>query len=855
MKKTLPLWLLLVIVIGVNIFLRINTASLPFTKDMAKNNVMADLKKDAQKQIDEKLKDLPPSAKFKATQQLVNILKRERKESINSAITNKEKELKSSWQDESGHTFLLEIDPYHWFRLVENLMTKAELGDKVIDTARYDSFMLAPVGMKIEPSLHQNFHVYLSYYLFKLVKIFNKNISLIHFVFYIPIFISILALILVFLACSNLSRNKFNIAGFFAAMSLGLSPIFLQRSLGGWFDTDPYVILFSISSAWIFYLSLNYDTSRAKRSLFAIISGLSIGLFSFTWDGWWYIFDLMVIVTLLYLLNLYLIKKESAEENVRLDIPLLSLALFVLSSLFFVGVFCGPTILKHLISGPVNIAFAKGYLQHQFWPNTFLTVQELNRASLLEVISKAGGGIVLFLGLLYLIITLGDKKSKDYKQRQFIIFYFTLWIMIALYASIKASRFSLLLILPSSISFGLFTEWAIDALNNLIHRFVKMRRINIKMILYFIFCLIFIPSFLAQALPFRRTIPLMDKSWWEVLNKIKIETPPNSIINSWWDFGHWFKAIAKRRVIFDGATQNTPMAYWMGRVFLADNEAEAAGILRMLNSGSNKAFEELEKLGIDKYKCLEILNEIILIGDKEANTALTKFISKQEDRENILRYTHHPQSAYFIVEPSLIYKMYPISFLGNWDFKKADIYQKFKEFKKERFIEYLSKEYKYNAPDALRLYDSLLFLNTDDALAWISPSYRYLNESRSFRKEGSLLLFDNDFVVELSNHNVYFSDIRDGKWKFPKSLFYLEADALKEIKYPTSELDFSVLLLEEKGDYKIVVLDDKLAKSMLTRLYYLKGLKLKYFKAFITEELKDNAGRIIVYKIDWGKGE
>jgi len=854
MKKFLPLWLLLVIVICVNIFFRMSVAFLSFTEGAARDSVMADLTKDAQKQIDERFKDLPPQAKFRARQQLVNIWKQERKKAINDAIRNKQKDLKSNWQDESGHTFLLEIDPYHWFRLVHNLVTNGKIGDKVIDSAQYDSFMLAPLGMKIEPSLHKNLHVYLTYYLFRAAKIFKKNISLIHFVFYMPIFISSLMLASVFLMCLTLSRNRVNVAGFFAAMSLGLAPIFLLRSFGGWFDTDPYVILFSVLSAWTFYLSLNYDISLRRRFLFATLSGLSIGLFSFTWDGWWYIFDFMIVSTLMYTLNLYLIKKDS-EEEVRLNIPLISLALFVLSSVVFVGIFSGLAVLKHIFSGPINIVFAKGYLQSQFWPNTFLTVQELKGTSLLEVINSAGGGIVLILGLLYLIITLSDKKSKDYKYRQFIIFYFALWIIVMLYVSTKASRFSLLLILPSSISFGLFLEWAIDSLNNIIARLIKIRKINIKGILFVILCLVFLPIFFSRAFALRRAVPLMDKSWWNVLNKIKTQTPKDSIINSWWDFGHWFKAIAERRVIFDGATQNTPMAYWMGRVFLTDNEAEAIGILRMLNSGSNKAFEELEKLGIDKYKCLDILNEIIMLSNKDANTALAKFVSKQEDREKILSYTHHPQAAYFIVEPSLIYKIHPISFLGNWDFKKADIYQKFRQFKKEGFIEYLIKEYKYNKADALRLYDSLVFINTKDALTWISSAYRFFNESRFFRKEGNLLLFDNDFIVDLSNHNVYFSDIRDGNWKVPKSLFYLEGDVLKEIDFKTNDLDFSVLLVEEKDNYKIVVLDSKLAKSMLTRLYYLRGLKLQYFKPFISEELKDNAGRIIVYKIDWDKGE
>lgn len=844
------IWLmLLVIVLAVNIFFRLGPAFLPFTETMARNSVTDRLVKDAQKQIDEKFKDLPAPAKFKATQDIVNIWKKEGKKAINEAIKKKQKEFKSNWQDESAQTFLLEIDSYHWFRLINNLVTNGRIGDKVLGNSQYDSFMLAPIGMRLEPSLHKNLQVYLNYYIFKIVKIFRKNISPMHFVFYIPIFISSLVLILAFFFCLNISKNNINISSFFAAMTLGLAPIFLNRSLAGWFDTDQYVVLFSLLSAWTFYLSLKYDLSVRMRLLFAATSGLSIGLFSFTWDGWWYIFDLMILAALLYILNIYLAKKDTEELN--LDVPFISLSLFILSSVIFVGLFSGLAILKNCLTGIVNIAFAKGYLQNQFWPNTFLTVDELRMVGLSEVIRSIGGCLVVSLALFYLVIAVFDKRYKDYKYRKFIFFLFSLWILIMSYVSIKARRFGLLLGVPVSISFGLFLGWALDFLSNTANRLIKIPRI--KEILLAIFCGSFIFIFSGNAFLSRNAIPLMNKSWWNILNKIRIQTPGEAIINSWWDYGHWFKAIAQRRVIFDGATQNTAMAYWMGRAFLSDNEAEAVGILRMLNSGSNKAFEELEKLGIDKYKCLEILNEIILLKYKDADAALSKYIWQKEDREKVLEYTHSPQAAYFIVEPSLLFKMRMISFLGGWDFKKASIYQKFRESKKARFIEYITKVYKYKRDDALLLYDTLLFLNTEDALSWISPEYNncFFSESKTFRKEDNLLLFDNGFIVNLDNRHVYFNDTKKGKWGIPKSIFYIEDDTLKRFDLEKGNLEFSVLLIRNKDDYKIIAVNDKLANSMFTRLYYLNGIGLKYFKPFITEELKNDEGHIIVYKIEW----
>jgi len=51
-----------------------------------------------------------------------------------------------------------------------------------------------------------------------------------------------------------------------------------------------------------------------------------------------------------------------------------------------------------------------------------------------------------------------------------------------------------------------------------------------------------------------------------------------------WDAGDWFKAVAKRRVLFDGQSQNSTRACWIGKVLLSSNEEEAVHILRMLNN-------------------------------------------------------------------------------------------------------------------------------------------------------------------------------------------------------------------------------------------------------------------------------
>lgn len=840
---------LLIVCLGISIFFRMMPAFLPSTKNTAEAFVLSNIADGVKKEVEDKLKDLPAQAKFRAEQNLSKMRLKEQKKTINEAIRNKQREIKSYWQDESGQTFLLEIDPYHWFRLVGDIDRKIQSAALSQIRPGYDNFMLAPQGMKAQVSLHKNFHVYFSYFVFRLVRLFNKNIPLMSFVFYMPIFISSLALIAVFFFCASIRQSRVNISGFFASLALGFIPIFLRRSLGGWFDTDPYVILFSLLSVWTFFLSLKYAKRFYKAVLFALISGFNIGLFSFTWEGWWYIFDLLVFSALYYIANLYLIGGDEKEGN-NLRARWILFSLFILSSFIFVGVFSGITAIPNFIFGPAKIIFSKGYLQNQFWPNAFLTVSELREEKFANILSQLGGLAVVFVSFLYLAVMVYKRVTQEEKQRQFIGFLFSFWLAIILYISIKAMRFSLLAIVPCVVSLGLFLAGLVDYLGLRLKRIKNMR--YAKEAIFAASCAIFMLVFYDNAIEVKSILPLMNRDWWDVLTKLKTETPDDAVINSWWDYGHWFKAVAQRRVIFDGATQNTPLSYWMGRALLSDNEKEAYGILRMLNSGSNMAFEELEKLGIGRRESMDILNSIILMKKRDADTLLTKYVLNKKDRERILGYTHNPQPAYLIVEPSLIYKMPSLSFLGGWDFKKADIYRSFKfSNNKEKFINYLTKNEGYDNDDAAKLYDKLIFLNSKDALSWISPSSEYYRESRKFRKADNLLLFDNGFVVDLGNYRTYFDNIKQSKWDIPKSIFYEEAGLLKEEVFPDSDIDFSVLLLKEKDDYGIISLDSKIAKSMFTRLYFLSGLGLKSFHLVIKKEIKDKEGYILVYKIDW----
>ena len=61
--------------------------------------------------------------------------------------------LKDRYQNDEGHTYLLEVDSYAWIRATRFVLENGHPGNLKAGKTSYDTFMLAPVGavLKILP--------------------------------------------------------------------------------------------------------------------------------------------------------------------------------------------------------------------------------------------------------------------------------------------------------------------------------------------------------------------------------------------------------------------------------------------------------------------------------------------------------------------------------------------------------------------------------------------------------------------------------------------------------------------------------------------------------------------------------
>jgi asparagine N-glycosylation enzyme membrane subunit Stt3 len=367
-------------------------------------------------------------------------------------------------------------------------------------------------------------------------------------------------------------------------------------------------------------------------------------------------------------------------------------------------------------------------------------------------------------------------------------------------------------------------------------------------VLIVIFIFLVFPYAKSTAEGIKNEVPIMNDAWWNSLIKIKNESQSNAIINSWWDFGHHFKYVADRAVTFDGASQNTPMAHWIGKTLLTSNEKEAIGILRMLDCGSNDAFDILDGVVNDTSVSVKMLYDIILIDKSSAENYLKNKNIDLVTIGKVLQKTHcSPPEDYFIASGDMVGKAGVWGHFGSWDFDKADIWMAVSTKTKEEAIETIKTQLKLSEEDAKKKYYELKTISTEDeANAWIAPWPGYAQQIGCSKQDNSILICGG-VTVDLTTKDTNINT--DKGTQKPYSIVYSENNEFYEKKFD-SELQQSIILLQEGNNYKIVVASPETAISTFTKLYFYNGVGMKQFKKF-TEETQITGEKIIVWKIEW----
>ena len=925
-NKTTLIILLIIIAIFFSMYFRLYTETLPQTDKWAENSIQSHYKDQIRANINAEYPNLPDQNK----EELVNKKYAETYEKDKAQIETTKVQLsaqfKESYQDDSGQTYLLAIDPYTYYRQTRNIIEKGTVCDEIKDNKCWNNHMYAPNGI----GMRLNGHVVIQYITYKISKIFNPNISLTSAIFILPAIIIMLGIIPAFFIAKKYAGI---VGGFVAAMLIGLHPYLLGRTPAGFVDTDAYGITVALYLIWLIVEAYSARSYKMK-AIFAGLAGVATWIFHKTWGGGWsFTFDILLAVligmVLYQILKVYidLHRTKTKSKHIKLfhSRIIRSNFLILITYILVVIILLGTTLIAAAIKTPASASQFQNAAHSSLWPNVYTTVAELNVQSLSGItnalISNPLGQLMLFLAFLAIPLSLiktFDKKSwyyligsaviyliltsksvvsrispnfyitiiiitliigilinlsKDRKERASILLPSLLTILLAgsIFASVRGIRFVLLGINPFSLMIGLTIGMLFLRLSRGLHKLIDIPKIATKGLVLILAVIIIINYIgVAHSTALSET-PQMNDAWYESLTKIKEQSDKDAIITSWWDFGHWFKSIADRAVTFDGASQNTPMAHWVGKSLATDNEEVTIGILRMLNCGSNDAFELLDKEINNPALTIDILNKVIVEDKTDAKQVLLSEGLSETSANRILTKTHCiPPESYYITSQDMVSKAGVWAHFGLWDFKKADLYLNGKGLDYISFSE-KAKAYGYNDETIEKLYDDINFIDDErEANSWISPWPGYMGTTSCLEENDTVncrinikigeqnsadivlesYVFDKNKEEGIGMIGIYSGNSKIGNTTSQIKSFTTEING--ELKTYTSSGEGMVLGILNIGN-KAVTGSPELVNSVFTRLFYFDGAHTKYFEKFSDLSAGSTNERIIVWKVKWDK--
>ncbi len=713
--------------------------------------------------------------------------------------------------------FLLESDPYYYYDLTQRIQQTGHLSTKIKAGKFFNSKRFAPAGTWDPLTLHP----YLGFCWYRFLNWFGK-IELMKALCYFPLVLVVLITLTFFFLGSLLKAHPVSI--FLGCLALILSPIAIQRSSYGWYDTDPYIYWFPLLILSCYFLGMH----KKKPLVYAIAAGLITGIYSFFWIGWQSVWYFMMAAGFLCGILNHLTKLEKSSYHFRFTFFYLICGLLLFLLL--------PTKATEQIQALRQIGGHEIELATFQWPNTFFTVGELLPPLPRQLIFVIGNYASWAMAIAGAILTGIFSWKRKEKLRFTTWFIFLALALPAFYLSLKAIRFANLLIVP----FSLLVVLGAEEIKNFLQRWTA--RLNMKisplvpqtiagLLITFIFL---VPAAVHAHVAERLLDPIMNETWRQSLEKIKEETPQESIVNAWWPPGYFINAIANRRTVFDGGGLQSPASHlWMSRALLAEDELMAAGIIQMLNSSGDEALGYLLSNGFKMSDTVNLLTRLVTLPKEKAMDQLQNQMTAEQKKHLLsLIYRDQPaEPAYLFIHDDLIDKNLEMQIMAYWDFDKA---------------QEISNHYKLlnKHPDAQ---DSLR-----DEISIIGGPKKYQPESKIVRQTGNLISFSNGLSVDLDTMDCHLSVADQGLEGKPGSLFYMEGSHLVEKEFSEEpKLDASALLIKKRDGYTSVLAHRELIQSLLFRLYYLDGEGLRLFKPFTINKDKRTGTSILVFEINW----
>ena len=639
---------------------------------------------------------------------------------------------------------LNEFDPFFNFRATEYIVENGF--SKYFDWHDYKSWY--PTGRDISTSSQFMLHATAAI----TYQVFGSNLSLYDYTILFPAVIGSLTVIVIFVLVRLFAGTT---AGLIASVLFAISfPILLRGSIG-WFKSEPLGIFYGLLGLYLFLSAIQ---SRNKKIAFLkIIFGgivlafsmsswggtqffiipigmfivalpfinkdhkfllwsipLFVGIFlsisgSFERPGLNFVFGVagfLLIFPTIFLTGCIFIQKISSEKNkIRNGLVLLILIIVLGTSVFIINPY---------FDHPVNLPSVR-YLNviSPFSTTTDPLVDSVaEHATASTDISFLLHSVwMIFAGIgIWLILSKKISQTETLVKNDMTIFllifgitgvYFSsVFIRLELFASIS-------LIMLSSVGLSILTK-KLFAIN-----FSGKKNYPIKIsyvvLIIFLFSLPLVFPTNYNWINSSDTPPIIftgaafnppSNDWIETLEWIKLNTPENAVIASWWDYGYWITTMSDRTTIVDNATLSTKQIQKMAQMLMSTPD-NSWNILKEMNADYVVIFLSAQKINDN--------NELYVLGgggDESKSPWFAQIGDFPVKRffESDLTTTNN-----YFDEQTMLGKMIPFTTAVYYEPQT----QENSSFYKPGFVKILSKNIKYNSDDdPLKLvYASSSFMN------------------------------------------------------------------------------------------------------------------------------------------------
>ena len=486
--------------------------------------------------------------------------------------------------------------------------------------------------------------------------VFGLTSSLYDFVVIFPPIVGALSIIPVYLIARRVTSEG---GALFASLLIAFSTSIIQRGNLGWFKSEPFALLLSLSGSYLFLTMFDSDRTHRNLVLRAVLAGTLMGISLTAWGGAQF-FNIVFAVLILVIPFIKVDQQKAVfTTSIFVALYIITAAISPRPGAAFILSPAGLALL-----GSLAFAILANVIRH--YSHAFEYVNILKNTVIGLFFSAV---VILSLGFLsevsgrYLTVIMPFRRSgvplvesvaehfvptgAQFFQEYMILLPFAVFgamqllnkrdissvfvLVLAASGVYISGSFSRLMIF-SSIAIALLAAVGFITVTSAIFRPLltgigkqatgkSETRTGLK-IMYSLFMIVVLcfpviaPSYgynwvLSADIPTSisnsgSTFRGHDPSFLEALAWMESSTPEDSVIAAWWDYGYWITVMGNRTSLADNATINGTRIEVLGQMFMSPEE-ESLEILDSLDADYVLIFLAGTKTGNQQFGDLYLL--------------------------------------------------------------------------------------------------------------------------------------------------------------------------------------------------------------------------------------------------------